>query len=300
MNIEDIVRSGLHDAADQVAPIPDLHATALQRGRRRRTTRRIATAGCVVVSVSAIIATGVAVSNGTGGGRHHNLHVAGQGDGTQQVVADPWWDTWSTDRYDGHVDPAFLQAIRPTYDTSKGPEKITVYAAGTTSDGNQWAMTTDPTEGHRIEWWQGRNNRPLVGEVPPEVDAGQTWTSWSMPTESAENGSSGNQQWLIVVGRPGTTDIDFSPDGATWRPLETHNGIAVTFFADGFPPASARVRLSDASGVYATGKPAGAGAGESPSASPLPGGSSTSSPTPTAAPSSITASASAAPPSATR
>lgn len=296
MNVHEIVRSALHDAADQVAPIPDLPAVAIERGRRRRAARRVATAGGLVLSVAVIASAGVVVAGHTGG-HGATIRPAGQGDGAQQVIADPWWDTWTTNRYDGHVDPAFLQAIRPTYDTGAGPGKITVYAAGTTADGNQWAMSTDPTEGHRIEWWQGRDNKPLVGDVPDEINPDLTWTSWSMPTQSAENGTSGNQQWLIVVGRPGTTEIDYSPDGATWRPLETRNGIAVTYFAHGFPPATARVRLSDAAGVYATGTPTGAGAGESPSASSTPASSST--PTPTATPSSITAPAYAAPPKAT-
>jgi hypothetical protein len=297
MNVEDLVRNGMREAADEVTPITGLHDAAVLRGRRRRAARRVATAGGVALSIAAITATGVFVADNTGGSGHH-VQPAGHGPSTQHLVADPWWDTWTTDRYYGRVDPAFLSAARPTYDTSKGQVDITVYAAGTTTDGSEWAMYTDPTEGHKIEWLMGRNNRPVEGEVPAGVDPGMTWTSWSFPTQSAEDGRSGNQQWMIVVGRPGTTEIDYSIDGSTWQPMEARNGIAVKFLPNGFPPDSARVRLSDTSGVYAVGKPEGAGAGDdaSPSASPTPGpGEATPTATPSVGPVSTTVPASAVP-----
>ncbi|MGN6473598.1 MAG: hypothetical protein ACTHK4_08125, partial [Mycobacteriales bacterium] len=101
MNAEDLVRSSLREVADQVASIPDLPESAIRRGRRRRDARRAATAGGIVLSVAAIAGVGVVVADNTGGGGHHKVGVATQPSGQQQVIADPWWDTWTTDRYNG-------------------------------------------------------------------------------------------------------------------------------------------------------------------------------------------------------
>lgn len=293
MTIEDRLRNGLHDAADGVAPIPDLPDAAIQRGRRRRTVRRVTTAGGVVLSVAAIGTTGAVVANNTGGGSSHKLGVGSHNVGTQHVVADPWWDTWTTDRYYGRVDPAFLAAARPIYDRAAGPEKISVYAAGTNPDGLQWVMFTDPHDGYVMQWLEGHNNAPSYGESSGQVTPDLTWTSWTVPTEATQsNGAATVEEWLIVVGRPGTTTIDYSPDGTTWQPIDVEHGIGVMKVAThtGFPPASAKVRLSDAGGVYATGTPAGAGADANPSDSPPPGtGDATPTPTPSVSPVSTTA-----------
>lgn len=300
MNTEDLIRSGLRDAAEQVASIPDLPETAVRRGRHRRHARRVATAGGIVLSVAAIAGGGVAIAHNTGGGGHHNVPSLGRGGQTQQVVADPWWDTWTTDRYYGGVSRAYLSNARPTYNVADGPDTITVYAAGTTADGTQWVMFTDPREGHVMQWLQGWGNQPNYGESSGTTTPYTTWTSWSIPTHAAQDGSGNVEEWLIVVGKPGTTAIDYSPDGTSWQPLQVEHGIGVmkVTTATGFPPASAKVRLSDASGVYATGTPAGAGA-NAPSDSPTPGTASmTPTATPRVAPVSTTAAASAAPSSA--
>ncbi|MGN6474118.1 MAG: hypothetical protein ACTHK4_10805, partial [Mycobacteriales bacterium] len=228
---------------------------------------------------------GVVVADNTGGGGHHKVGVATQPSGQQQVIADPWWDTWTTDRYNGGVSQAFLSNARPTYNVADGPVKITVYAAGTTADGTQWVMFTDSHDGHVMEWLQGRDDQPDYGESSGTVTPDITWTSWSIPTRASQAGAADIQQWLIVVGKPGTTAIDYSSDGTNWEPMRLEHGIAVMKIttATGFPPATAKVRLSDASGVYATGSPAGAGA-NAPSDSPSPGpGDAT--PTATASPS---------------
>jgi hypothetical protein len=277
MNVEDIVRSGLHDAAEQAAPIADLHVTAVQRGRRRRTVRRVATTGGVALSVAAIVGVGVVVAGNTGGGGNHVVQVGNRGPGVQRVVADPWWQTWTTDRHFGTIDPAFLTAARPTYDGDGGPQPITVYAAGTMTDGTQWVMFTDPHDGHIMQWLQGWDNNPNFGESTQTVTPEVTWTSWSIGNLAAHNGGTNNQQWLIVVGQPGTTSIDYSADGTTWQPMDVRQGIGVVKITDGFPPATSKVRLSNASGIYAVGAPAAAGAGtEAPD-----GGVGTASPTPT-------------------
>ena len=271
MNVDDLIRAGLHDIAEEVTPYPGLYADAVRRGRRHRAVRRTVTASSAVLSVAAIAAGAVLLSGGGG------TQTVSPSDSTQQVVTSPWWQLWPLGRHNGAVDPHFLAAIDPD-----NAMNVQVYAAGTTTDGTQWAMYTDAADGHRVAWMDGRDGQPLVGDVPDEVDPNLTWTSWSFPTQSAEDGTSGNQQWLIVVGRPGTTQIDFSADGTNWQPLETHDGIADVFLSSGFPPATAEVRLSDASGVYAVGTPTGAGAGQpDASARPTPGGDA---PTPTATP----------------
>ncbi|HEX3707215.1 MAG TPA: hypothetical protein VHV76_11345, partial [Mycobacteriales bacterium] len=216
MNVEDIVRSGLHDAAEQAAPIADLHLTAVQRGHRRRTARRLATTGAVALSVAAIAGLGVVVAGNTGGGGEHVIRTAtGTGTGQQQVVADPWWQTWTVGRHNGAVDPRFLAAAQPKYSADSTPEKIQAYAAGTTADGTQWAMLTDQSNPHVMQWLQGWDGAPDFGESSQTVTPDVTWTSWSIPTRDAHDGTTDNQEWLIVVGRPGTTSIDYSPDGTT-------------------------------------------------------------------------------------
>ena len=282
MNVEDLVRNGMREAADEVTPITGLHDAAVLRGRRRRAARRVATAGGVALSIVAITATGVLVADNTGGSGHQ-VQPAGHRPSTQHLIADPWWDTWTTDRYYGHVDAAFLTAARPTYNEKAGPDKVTVYAAGTNPDGMQWVMFTDPRNGHVMQWLEGHNNAPNYGESSGQVTPDATWTSWTVPTEASQAGSGTKvEEWLIVVGRPGTTGIDYSPDGTTWQALTVDNGIAVmkVTTSTGFPPATAKVRMTDANGVYATGTPAGAGANANPSDSPSPApGDSSSAPT---------------------
>jgi hypothetical protein len=82
-------------------------------------------------------------------------------------------------------------------------------------------------------------------------------------------------------GRSAMTDESF-------REFVVARGPDLTLLPNGFPPATARVRLFDANGVYATGTPEGAGA-DTPSPTPGSTGS------PTAEPSSATVMASRAP-----
>ncbi|HVY10770.1 MAG TPA: hypothetical protein VHB18_11580 [Mycobacteriales bacterium] len=262
MNVEDLVRDGLRDAAEQAAPIADLHLTAIRRGRQRRAVRRATATGGVVLTVAAIAGVGILVTNNTGGAGHHVLQPAsGGGNGQQQVVADPWWQTWTVGRHDGAVDPHFLAAAAPTYDTASGPEKIKVWAAGTTGDGTQWALYSDESSPHVMQWLQGWDGSPDFGESDQKVVPDLSWTSWTIPTRDSHDGVPNITEWLIVVGRPGTTSIDYSTDGTTWQPMNVQDGIAVMKLttATGFPPAAAKVRMADAKGVYATGVPAGAG-----------------------------------------
>lgn len=291
MNVEDLIRSSLREGADSAELIPDLHETAIARGRRRRSARRASIAGGAVFSIAAFAAGGVVIADNTGGGHH----VIQSSDSTtsQQVIADPWWQTWTVGRHNGAVDPNFLANAQPTYDGETQPEQIKAYANGTLPDGTDWVMFTDQSNPHVMQWLQGWDGQPDFGESTQSVTPDITWTSWSTPTLAAHDDASVNQQWLVVVGQPGTTEIDYSPDGTTWQPMDIEDGIAVmkVTTATGFPPATAQVRLSDASGVYATGTPVGAGAGDPvPSVSPTPGEA-----TPTATPTSIETPATAVP-----
>ena len=292
MNVEDLMRDGLRDAAADAAPIADLHLTAVQLGRRRRLVRRLATTGSVALSVAVIAGVGVVVADSTGSGGHHVLQPTSQRSAPQQVVADPWWQTWTVGRHNGAVDPHFIAQAAPTYDTSAGPERIKVWAAGTTPDGTEWAMFSDESSPHVMQWLQGWDGDPDFGESDQVVAPERTWTSWSIPTRAAHDGVPNIEEWLIVVGRPGTTSIDYSPDGSTWQPLLTRDGIAVIKLttATGFPPAGARVRLSDAGGSYAVGTPAGAGI--DPYASPAPENGTPATKAPSATPTTATTNAS--------
>ena len=290
MNVDDLIRAGLHDIAEEVTPYPGLYADAVRRGRRHRAVRRTATASSAVLAVAAIAAGAVQLSGSDG------TQTVSPSDSAQQVVTSPWWQTWTPNRLDGGLSQAFLTAARPTYDVNAGPEPITVYAGGTLPDGTQWVMFTDPTNRHVMQWLQGWNDSPDFGESTQKVTPDVSWTSWTIPTRASQDGSPNLQEWLIVVGRPGTTSIEYSPDGTTWQPVDVEHGIGVMKVATptGFPPATAKVRMSDDSGVYATGTPAGAGANSEPSVSPTPGDGAT----PTATPTDATATAQRVPPSA--
>jgi hypothetical protein len=274
MNTDDLVRSGLHDLADEAIYSPDLYRVVVQRGRRRQTVRRATAASGAILTVAAVAGVGVVVADNTGGGSSQKVVPA---DDQDQAAPQPWWQTWTTDRYDGGIDQAFLTAARPIYDPASTPEDISVYAAGTTPDGSQWVMFTDPHDGHVMQWVQGWDDAPDFGESTGPATPDITWTSWTTPTLAAHNSINDTQQWLIVVGRPGTTEIDYSPDGTSWQPMDVENGIAVMKIttSTGFPPADSQVRLSDADGVYATGAPAGSGVDPNPTDSPTPSGLST-------------------------
>jgi hypothetical protein len=276
MSPEDILRSGLHDLADQVAELADLHRVAVQRGRRRRSVRRATAAGSAVLSVAAVAGVGVVVADNTGGGSSVLITPLA----SDTTPAAPWWQTWPQGRHYGPVDQAFDNYV--IAHTEAELVVPTLYAAGSQPDGTDWAMYLSDHD--QIFWMQGWDGQPDYGQEPPNADPAMTWTSWSTPTRAAHDDVTNNEQWLIIVGRPGTTEIDYSADGTAWTPLDLQDGIGVIKL-DGFPPAAAEVRLSDANGVYATGTPEGAGAGTpNPSYSPTATATATPSANPTASP----------------
>jgi hypothetical protein len=140
-------------------------------------------------------------------------------------------------------------------------------------------MYTDPHDGNVIQYLQGWDGQPDYGESPQKEQPDLTWDSFMSPTKAAHDDYTMTSQYMIIVGRPGTTSIKYAPNGTDFTDLTVHDGIAVVPL-DNFPPATAKVQLADANGVYATGTPDGAGAGASSSPTPGPGGGS-STPTPT-------------------
>ncbi|HEX3898467.1 MAG TPA: hypothetical protein VHW74_04795 [Mycobacteriales bacterium] len=259
MNSDDILRSGLHDLADEVSEIADLHRLAVQRGRRRRSVRRATAAGSAVLSVAAVAGVGVVVAENTGGGSSAVITPLA----SEPSDAQPWWQAWATGRHDGPVDQTFLDAANQSYEATAGGGPINAYATGTTPDGTDWVMFTDSTDGNVVQWLQGWNGAPDFGASLPDVVPGMTWSSFATPTLEGHNMSGGDvPHWLVIVGRPGTSAIDYSPDGSVWTPLQLQDGIGVIKISNGFPPATAQVRLSDATGVYATGTPDGSGAAQ--------------------------------------
>ncbi|HWA66201.1 MAG TPA: hypothetical protein VG899_07515 [Mycobacteriales bacterium] len=278
MNVDDLLRSGLRDLADEAGEFPDLHHVVVQRGRRRRTVRRATAAGGAVLTVAAVAGIGVVVAGDTGGGSSAVVTPLA-GDST---AAAPWWQTWQADRHDGPVDQTFLDAANHSYEATSGGGPIDVYATGTTPDGTDWVMFTDSTQPDVVQWLQGWDGAPDFGTSTGDVVPAMTWSSFATPTRAGHDMVGGDvPHWLVVVGRPGTTEIDYSPDGTSWTALPLQDGVGVIKIADGYPPATALVRLSDATGVYATGTPDGSGAAEPDGDNSAPAGSATPTATPT-------------------
>jgi hypothetical protein len=133
-----------------------------------------------------------------------------------------------------------------------------------------------------VNFIQGWNGRPDFGDSPQVDQPGLTWMSFESPTLANHNSDGSDwSQWLIVVGKPGTTSIKYAANGTTFTAEPVRDGITVIKLGN-FPPAGARVQLATAHGVYATGTPEGAGAGTKVRSNPSPDpGQGTSVPTAT-------------------
>lgn len=255
MNLEDTLRSSLHNDADQVAVIPDLLETTIARGTRKQRVRRGAAVVGAVTAIGVVSAGAVIVADrGPSGTQTVKPAAGGPSAGLPAV---PWWDTWTPNRHNGPVNQTFLTNVRPTYGTETQPENIKVWATGSFADGTDYAMFTSPTTGHQIEWFQGWNGTPDFGESTQTTTPGISWSSFATPTLAAHNNYQLHQEWLIVVGGPGTTGIEYARDGSDFAPMTMQDGIGVLKI-DGYIPLSAKVELSDANGVYASGTPSGA------------------------------------------
>jgi hypothetical protein len=228
----------------------DLAVQATARGRRRRRTHRTALVACALAAMGAAI-SGLVILHG-GGSQPDRLQVAGAGGSAPS----PWWQTWPTGRHYGAANKSFLEAIRPRYDGEQSPEQIRVYAAGTTPDGTNFALFTDQRQPHVAQWMQGWFGHPNFG-APSPVSATVEWM-WFASPNPAEGSTTASadaiHEWLIVVGRPGTTRIEYSPAGANAVELEVRDGIGVIELARGLPPKTASVRLFDSKGEYSSGR----------------------------------------------
>jgi hypothetical protein len=290
VNVEDLIRSQLHDEANTVAPIDGLLETSTQLGRRKQRGRRLAVAGSSVAA-AAIVVGGSLVLAGGGSNPTHTVkinpassqHPKTKAKANSDADVAPWWDTWTQDRHFGPVDQAFLTNARPTYDTAKGPEPITVWASGSESDGTDWVMFTDPHDGHQIQYYQGWNGTPDYGESPQVDQPAITWDSFTSPTLDSHNDVNSTSQFLIIVGKPGTTSIKYAADGTSFVDEPVQDGISVIKVAN-FPAATAKVQLATADGVYATGTPKGAGGATNTAVTDGPPGNGPGTANPTATP----------------
>ncbi|HVT20324.1 MAG TPA: hypothetical protein VHE57_02895 [Mycobacteriales bacterium] len=261
MNVEDLVRERLHQAAEQIPPIADLPASAVEQGRRRRALRRAAVMGGVAMAVA--VSGGAVALVHNGGGSRSVIRVSTAppthcpNDGAKGGA--PWWDAWADTRQQGRIDSSLVAAAsRYWYGVSKPPEPLCVYAGGTTPDGSTWIMYTASHAPHLMQWLQGLDGLDIDGHYEQTAVPDRTWSAFLAESVAGPHELWQEHRWLIIVGKPGTTQIDYSDDGSTWRPLQTHDGIAVAYVAQDRPPAASRIRLHDKQGVYAEGTPPGA------------------------------------------
>jgi hypothetical protein len=70
-------------------------------------------------------------------------------------------------------------------------------------------------------------------------------------TVAAHSGGADNSTWAIVIARPGTTRIEYSIGGGSWRPMQLSQGIGVLLRASGQPARLVALRLYDSHGQYA-------------------------------------------------
>jgi hypothetical protein len=69
-------------------------------------------------------------------------------------------------------------------------------------------------------------------------------------TVAAHSGGADNSTWAIVIARPGTTRIEYSIGGGSWRPMQLSQGIGVLLRASGQPAGLVALRLYDSHGEY--------------------------------------------------
>lgn len=278
MNVEELLRNSLHNEAGTAAPIDNLLDTSVTKGQRKQRLRRTA-AVFGTVGAMGIVGAGAVVIANAGPNNSQVVKTMPGNDPTSSEPVTPWWDTWTTDRHDGPIDQTFLTNAQPQYDGESTPEAIKVWATGSEPDGTDWVLFTSKTTGHQLQALQGWNGIQDYGQG---LDSKQdmTWTSFASPTLASHNDYKLDEQWLIVVGRPGTTGISYAADGTNFTPIDVHDGIGVVKLPNGIP-ATSQVQLSDANGVYATGTPYGAGLDATTSPTPGDGaGSATPSATP--------------------
>jgi len=257
--IDELVRETLTADAETHHATGDLAARSIATGRRIRRRRQAGIATVSLASVAMIVGGSLAIAGVTGHDSRNtdSISVGHHGGGkpnggtVSKPAAKPWWKSWSTDRaYGDPPSPAFVTAA-----TSGGP--ATVYASGTMPDGTEFvAYTVNGDRHHVAEYTQGWNNSPDFGQAAGEgPTAGATAQYLTVESPTAVSGGEsghGTSQWLIVVGRPGTTRASYSADGKTWQATDVQDGIAVLRLPSQAPP-TAQIKLGDDIGEYVVG-----------------------------------------------
>jgi hypothetical protein len=253
MPVEDLLRDLFTRDADRQPYPTGLYQRAVADGirlRRRRWAGQIA--GSLILAGAA--ATVVILAPGWVAGSHRAHSPATppaplSGTASPSSSASPtasWWQTWPTGRsYGTPPSSAFLAALDPGAD-------VQVYADGTLPDGEEFAMYLDPATGHAVQYGQGWGNSPDYATGQSSADPQMNdYIIQLASTAAARSSGNDNSSWAIVIGRPGTTAIDYSINGGPWQPMQVSNGIGVLGRASGQPSGMVALRLIDASGQYA-------------------------------------------------
>ena len=253
MPVEDLLRDLFTREADRQPCPTDLYQRAVADGiglRRRRRAGQVA--GSLIVAGAAATAVIVAAGWVVGSHRAHGpaspqAPLSGTASpSSSSSPTMPWWQTWPTGRsYGTSPSTAFLAALDPG-------AHVQVYADGTLPDGEEFAMYLDPPTGHAVQYGQGWGNSPDFASGQTSADPQMNdYIIQLASTAANRSGGSDNSTWAIVIGRPGTTAIDYSIDGGPWRPMHVSNGIGVLARTSGQPSRMVALRLIDASGQYA-------------------------------------------------
>jgi hypothetical protein len=264
-DIDQLLRDVLSTDAQTQAHPSELTARSMVMGRRLRQRRRVGMASVAIASVGVIVGGSLAVSDAVGNHDHTSQKVIVPAAGGSpkahakprartRAGADstPWWQSWPTDRVYGD---------RPGAAYLTDPGTSTVYASGTLPDGTDFIVEYDSkTDQHHVpDFTQGWNGVPDFGEAVgegPTAGPDAEFLSLESPTLATggpgASAGSATSQWLVVVGRQGTTAASYSADGVTWQPMDVQNGIAVLKLP-ALAPTTAELELSDASGQYVDG-----------------------------------------------
>lgn len=253
MPVEDLLRDLFTREADRQPYPAGLYQRAVADGiglRRRRRAGQIA--GSLILAGAAVTAVILAPGWVVGGHRAHGPATPQaplSGTASPSSSSSPtaaWWQTWPTGRsYGTPPSSAFVAALDPG-------AAVQVYADGTLPDGEEFAMYLDPATGHAVQYAQGWGNSPDYATGQTSADPQMNDYVIQLASTAAARGSGhDNSTWAIVIGRPGTTAIDYSIDGGAWQPMRVSNGIGVLARASGQPSRMVALRLIDASGQYA-------------------------------------------------
>jgi hypothetical protein len=253
MPVEDQLRDFFTREADRQPCPTGLYQRAVADGTRLRRRRRAVQIASSVTIAGVAAAVVILAPGWVAGG--HRAHVPAtppgplSGSATPSYSpspAAPWWKTWTTGRsYGTPPSPAFLAAAAPG-------DHVQVFADGTLPDGEEFVMYLDPATGHAVQYVQGWGNSPDYGTGDTNADPRMNdYIIQLSSTAAVRSVGSDTSSWAIVIGRPGTTAIDYSINGGPWQPMHVSNGIGVLAHANGQPSDMVTLRLIDTSGQYA-------------------------------------------------